>query len=335
VSSAAITRLRPAVARADGPPPLVSVVIPCFNSGRFLGEAIESALGQTHQPTEVIVVDDGSMDDTAQVARRYAEIRYIRQANAGVAAARNAGLHASRGALIVFLDADDRLLPGAVEIGVDYLRRWPGLAFVSGHYRDIDAAGRTTAEWPHRCVESDHYLALLREPYIAMQATVTFRREPLVEAGGYEQTLRGCEDYDLYLRLSRQYPVGCHCALTAEYRQHSHNTTRDPELMLRSAMSVVRRQRAHACTTPAGCRAFSESVQFWRQYYGPQLAHDLIAALSERRWRQAGRDAVTLAREDPQAAAGCARQITGYALLALLRAPSRLVRPRSRSEGRV
>src|SRR6266513_5232454 len=97
---------------------LVSVIIPCYNQAHFLHEAIESVLAQTYSNREIIVVDDGSTDNTATVARCHSPPRYIYQENAGPSAARNTGFEQSRGEYLVFLDADDRLLPEALEIGV-------------------------------------------------------------------------------------------------------------------------------------------------------------------------------------------------------------------------
>ncbi|MDQ6733562.1 MAG: glycosyltransferase family 2 protein [Nitrospirota bacterium] len=93
------------------PPKFVTVVIPCYQHGHVPGEAIESVLAQTHPYYDVIVVDDGSPDHTAEVASRYPGVRYLRQDNRGVSAAHNAGLRRSRGTYVVFLDANDRLLP--------------------------------------------------------------------------------------------------------------------------------------------------------------------------------------------------------------------------------
>src|ERR687898_3616338 len=105
--------------------PLVSVVIPCYNQARFLGEAIESVLAQSYPHFEVIVVDDGSTDNTSEVAASYAGVRYIRQENQGLAGARNAGIRRSRGSYLVFLDADDRLLADALEAGLASLEEHP------------------------------------------------------------------------------------------------------------------------------------------------------------------------------------------------------------------
>jgi glycosyltransferase involved in cell wall biosynthesis len=109
----------------------VSVVIPCYNYAHFLPAAINSALRQTHHNIEVIVVDDGSVDDTAAVAARYGDrIRYIRQENQGLSAARNRGLQAAEGTLIQFLDADDVLGHTSVQERVAYLERYPDTSAV-------------------------------------------------------------------------------------------------------------------------------------------------------------------------------------------------------------
>jgi glycosyltransferase involved in cell wall biosynthesis len=300
--------------------PLVSIVIPCFNQAHFLGDAIRSALAQIYRPIEVIVVDDGSTDDTAQVASRYDWVHLVRQANSGLSAARNTGLRASRGELLVFLDADDRLLPEAVEIGARYLDDKPECAFVSGHYRDIDAAGSVLAEWPHRCVQEDHYLELLREPYIAMHATVLFRRGTLERVGAFDTSLRACEDYDVYLRVARQYPVGCHASLIAEYRQHATNMTRDPGLMMRSVKTVLTREWPHVRSDERHVRAYRLGLCFWRRYYGRLLARDLEAAVVGRRWRHAAGDFVTLLRYYPWGILKGASLIIGTARSAALHA---------------
>jgi glycosyltransferase involved in cell wall biosynthesis len=114
---------------------LVSVVIPCYNQAYFLGEAIESVLSQSYRQFEVVVVDDGSTDNTSEVASRYAR--------AGVrlnpSVARNRGLGVAKGKYVVFLDSDDKLLPQALEVGVRELKARPACAFVVGHQRLIRA----------------------------------------------------------------------------------------------------------------------------------------------------------------------------------------------------
>jgi len=102
--------------------PLVSVIVPCYNQGRFLHDSLQSIRAQSHAAVESILVDDGSTDDTASKAATMPWTRYVLQRNAGAPAARNSGLSHSRGAFVVFLDADDRLLPDAIATGLAALR---------------------------------------------------------------------------------------------------------------------------------------------------------------------------------------------------------------------
>ena len=125
-----------------GEPSLVSVVIPCYKQAHFLGHAIESVQRQTYPAVEIIVVDDGSPDGTRAVVESFPAVNYVRQENKGLSAARNRGLRESQGSYLVFLDADDLLLPDAVAAGLQTLyASGPEYAFVSGHYRWIGPSG--------------------------------------------------------------------------------------------------------------------------------------------------------------------------------------------------
>ena len=281
--------------------PLISVVIPCYNQARFLGEAITSALDQNYSSLEVIVVDDGSEDDTAEVAGRYPQVRCIRQANRGLAAARNRGLEASRGEYVLFLDSDDRLAAGAVAVGAESLDSRPDCAFVSGHYSLIDAEG---LPMPHRaspCAKDDHYRALLRGNYIGMPATVMYRRSVLEDVKGFDTSRRACEDYDLYLRIARRFPVHCHHHLVAEYRQHGGNMSRNYALMIESSLSVLRSQRMFVRGDEKLERAYREGIGFWQDYYARGLIRQVKNHLGLREWRNALSGSLAILRHHPQA----------------------------------
>ncbi|HJQ71515.1 MAG TPA: glycosyltransferase [Blastocatellia bacterium] len=282
-------------------PRLVSVIIPCYNQGRYLGEAITSALGQGYDDLEVIVVDDGSTDHTAEVAGRYARVSCVRQSNRGLAAARNRGLEASRGEYAVFLDADDRLAEGAIEAGAASLDSHPDCAFVSGHYRLIDAEGRAMPHSATSCAESDYYDAMLRRNYIGMHATVMYRRSVLEIVKGFDTSRRACEDYDLYLRIARSFPVHCHHRVVAEYRQHGGNMSRDYALMMRSSLSVLRSQRQFVRGDEKLERAYREGIKFWRDYCAGGLIRQVKDCLGLREWRNALAGSLTLLRHHPRA----------------------------------
>ena len=245
----------------------VAVVIPCYNHARYLPDSIGSVLRQTYRASEIVVVDDGSTDETKQVASRYPEVRYVYQENRGLAAARNTGTRNTRSQFLVYLDADDVLAPEALAIGVRYLESHPHCAFVSGDHRLVGPDLQPLFKFRARPVERDHYLAFLRGNYVGMHATVMYRRQILERAGGFEEGLRACEDYGLYLRISREYPVLCHSEVVADYRQHASNMSRDPEFMLRWALRVHDAERPYI-TTPERAKAFAEGDRYLREYYG-------------------------------------------------------------------
>jgi len=280
--------------------PVVSVVIICYNHGRFLGEAIESVLAQTLRDPEIVVVDDGSTDETPAVAARYPSVRYLRQANQGMAAARNAGFEASRGRYVSFLDADDRLLANALLVGAACLDRHPDCAFVSGHYRRITLDGSEIPTVQHPCVVKDHYRAFLAENYVGMHAAVLFRREAIERVSGFDARLKACDDYDIYLRISRLMPVFCHDRIVAEYRWHGANASFNWRRMLRSTLGPLRAQRRYVRGNRELTAAYRTGVRTCQQLYGEPLVTETIAAMRLGQWRCAVLGLGTLLRYDPR-----------------------------------
>ena len=295
---------RPQRSDAVGQRGMVSVVIPCYNQAHFLGEAIESVLSQTYEDFEVIVVDDGSKDDTAEVASGYAaldpRVRLVRQENRGLAGARNRGLSESSGEYVVFLDSDDRLLEEALGVGVRELEAHPGCAFVSGHYRPISADGDAYAVPRQARIDGDHYLALLRDNYISMPASVMYRRWVFAEVGGFDGSVDAAADWDLYLRVARRFPIYHHGQVVADYRWHGANMTADPALMLRSTVSVLRGQRQHVKGNKGYEEAYEEGLRLFREHNGMNLAKEVRSHVRRRDPRQALRGALVLARYYPR-----------------------------------
>jgi glycosyltransferase involved in cell wall biosynthesis len=255
----------------SGSPALVSVVIPCYRQAHFLADAIESALGQTHRRVEVIVIDDGSPDDTKEVAGRY-PVRYVRQDNAGVAAARNAGLERSLGEFVVFLDADDRLLPHALRVNSTRLAADADLAFVAGASRYIARDGTPLNTHAPPVPSANVYVELLRRNRIRMPAMVMFRRAVFERIGGFDSRVDACADYDVYLRVSRLFPVAFHAETIADYRRHEGNMSLDPALMLRQLSMVMRKHRQYASRDAAAGAALREGLRNMQEYYGDQIA---------------------------------------------------------------
>ena len=280
---------------------LVSVVIPCYNQAHFLGEAIESVLGQSYRNVEIIVVDDGSTDNTSEVATRYPKVRCIRQKNQGLSGARNSGLRESKGSYLVFLDADDLLLPHALEVGVERLKAHPECAFVSGRYKHITADRQLLWEvQPPPFKGKDYYAELLRGNYIGMHAAVMYQRFVFESVGGFDTSLRACEDYDLYLRVARDFPVCRHDKVVTECRWHDTNMSSDSALMLRASLDVLRSQRPYVERDVRYKEAYESGIRFWQDCYGGQLARGMLAHAQEREWKQTIRDALMLMRYHPR-----------------------------------
>jgi glycosyltransferase involved in cell wall biosynthesis len=268
--------------------PLVSVIIPCYNQGRFLADAIDSALSQTWPHVEVVVVDDGSEDNTPEIAARYPDVQYFRLSRGGVSAARNHGLGASRGSHVIFLDADDCLKPEAAAVGLHELAADPTLAFVSGRCTLIGFDGTPVASATDPVIERDHYDELLRNCYIWTNAAVMYRRIALTTIGGFDPSLSASADHDLYLRLARRFLVGSHGHVVAEYRRHGSNMTRDAGRSLRDRMKVLRRQRH---VLGAGFTRYREAyragVAFARSYFGEPLLAAVVSDVATKHWRRA------------------------------------------------
>jgi glycosyltransferase involved in cell wall biosynthesis len=243
----------------------VAVVITTYNHVAFLDEAIRSVLCQSVPAHEIIVVDDGSTDHPETVVSRYSPVRLIRQENQGLSAARNTGLKAAVSDKIIFLDADDRLCRCAIEAGLECFLAHPDAGLVYGGYREFDAAC-TMSDSIVRDIGPDPYLAFLRGNVIGMNGTVLFDRKRLLDVGGFDVTLRRCEDYDVYLRMSRIHPVANHHGIVAEYRRHGNNMSYKSLEMLHWVQRVLERYRPPNGSGPA-VAAWRKGRAGWRFYY--------------------------------------------------------------------
>ena len=282
--------------------PLVSIVIPCYNHGAYLEDALRS-IGTPRARTEIVVVDDGSRDSTPDVIASFDTpnlFRSVRQPNAGLAAARNRGLRESHGEYVIFLDADDRLAPGAVDLGVAQLDQHPEAAFVFGRCLMMDPEG-TLLDTPVRPrIVRDHYRELLRRNYIWMTGTVMFRRDALKRVGGFNLAVDASADYDMYLHVARHYPIYDHGHVVAHYRKHDANMSGNASRMLRETLAVLRNQRRFLEEDPASIAAFKEGLRNWQEFYGAHLATEIRQAVRQRRLVDAAKKAAVLGRYHPR-----------------------------------
>ncbi|MBX6311516.1 MAG: glycosyltransferase family 2 protein [Isosphaeraceae bacterium] len=187
---------------------LVTTVIPTYNYGRFVTEAVESALAQTYRRQEILVVDDGSTDDTRERLRPYqGRIRYLYQRNQGLSAARNTGIRAARGEFIALLDSDDIWHPQKLELQMQYVVRHPEVGLLA-----TDCLWDLDEGWPPLDGASflmAHPVALeelvVRTPF--GPSGVLVRKECFQMAGGFDTELRSVEDRDMWIRIARHFPV--------------------------------------------------------------------------------------------------------------------------------
>ena len=266
--------------------PRVSVVIPCYNGGRFLREAIESVLRQTWPASELVVVNDGSTDDTGAIARSYEQVRCIEQRNMGAPAARNTGIRSTTSEFLVFLDADDRLQPHALAAGVEALQANPEWAFVSGEVRVISEDGSPRYVPTHRPRPGDPYVQLLRSNYIWTPGVVMYRREILRAVNGFVTWAGASADYELNIRIARRFPIGRHRQVVLDYRKHPSSMSSDVRYMLKSAVSVRRAERRHASRSAEAKQAWQEGLAAVQADYGGRLLRQMKRDLRARGLRR-------------------------------------------------
>jgi glycosyltransferase involved in cell wall biosynthesis len=250
---------------------------------------------------EVIVVNDGSTDDTGRVAAEYSQVRCIHQRNLGLSAARNAGLYASTGSFVIFLDADDRLLPDAVESGLNAFAEHPECAFVYGRCRSIAADGAPLPSASRPRITEDHYMALLRDNHIYNPAMVMYRRSVFDKVGGFDRAVNAAADYDLYLRITRIFRVYDHGNLVSEYRQHDANMSGNAALMLRTTLAVIRSQREHMKGNRRYIQAYRSGVRHWQEFYGDHLVNEVRLNFRRRDWAPLVERLMILIRYNPRA----------------------------------
>jgi len=218
-------------------PMRVSVVIPCYNAERFVGEAIESALSQSPPPAEVIVVDDGSDDGSVRVSRSFGErVRLLSSAHAGVGAARNAGLLAAREDLVAWLDADDVWEAGKLADQIPSFDD-PAVGLVYGQMRRFGPGG-LGPPWPMNPPQGDIFERLYLQRNFIPTSTVIVRRQALVDAGGFDGAVAQAEDLDAWLRVAARWSVVAVPRVLCRYRVHASQVSRDHARVVRCGLQV-------------------------------------------------------------------------------------------------
>lgn len=220
--------------------PLVSIIIPTLNRGKYLRQCIESVLSQDYPNLEVIVVDNGSTDDTSKILDFFGDrIRRLKEERRRAGAARNKGLRAARGELVALLDSDDYYLPGKVSRSVRKLLEDESISMVYTDYLIVDFEARfmetIRMEDPRPEESARTFLTVFIPP-----STVTMRKECLEESGYFDETLKGSENRDMWLRMLK---AGCRFSRIPEplaaYRRHPENFSGDLTLMRACKDAVI------------------------------------------------------------------------------------------------
>jgi glycosyltransferase involved in cell wall biosynthesis len=229
--------------------PLVSVIVPAFNAASTIAETLQSISRQTYTALEIVVVDDGSTDETADIARRHGQsdqrLRVVAKPNGGVASARNAGIRCSKGAFVAFIDADDLWHPTKIAKQLQVLLAGgTDMALVYAPFRLIDADGKVLAS-PHKYgvngwVIHRHFYSNL----VGNGSALLVRRSVLEEFGGFDSSLlqqgaEGCEDLLLQLRIAARYRFGEVSEYLVGYRRLPDNMSSNTDQMIRSGTLAV------------------------------------------------------------------------------------------------
>jgi glycosyltransferase involved in cell wall biosynthesis len=260
--------------------PLISVVIPCYNQARYLADAITSALGQTHKRVQIVVVDDGSVDNTAEVVARYPTVCFVRQGNQGAAEARNAGFLHSSGEYVIFLDADDRLTATGTESHLRCFAEHPEVGFVVGDIDLISGDGSYLSSPRAPDLAANQYEQLLKADHVANTIAVMFRRSVFQDVGGFDRSYSAAEDYEILLRVARVFPGAQHRSVVAQYRRHESNTSRKGASMLNWMHKVMQSQRSFVNGNPALKAAHKQGWIRWRHFYGGVTIKEIFVHLT-------------------------------------------------------
>lgn len=298
---------------------LVSLIVPCFiateQQAELLDETLATVSSQTGPDYEVIVVDDGSPLDVAMRASAHRATITLRQPNAGPAMARNTGIARSRGQYLVFLDADDHLLPDALQAGLDALAAHPDCGFAVGPREEMTFDG-TPVLWqvavPPR--QSELYNALLGfDWYIIPPSSAMFRRDVVEAVGGFEDPW-GADDLDFYLRVARRYSAWCYQSpAVTRYRRYSESSSRDGERMLHSIRAVYARQWPLVRGDAAAEEAFRRGLRQLTEIFLDCLVENLEDRIRSGDRERALRSSRLLRRESPERFANARARLDGDA----------------------
>lgn len=214
--------------------PLVSVIIPAYNAAAYLPRALESVLAQTYKNYEILVVDDGSTDATAEIVKRFPTVRLLSQPHSGAGAARNRGIEAARGSIVAFLDADDLWMPPKLEKQVAFLQHHPHIGMVICEHILVEEDGRERTSDKSVLFKGDTVRNIFLHSDVATP-TVIVRKQVFDKIGLFEEALLCAEDENLWMRIGIAYPIGLVPEPLVKVTIHPSSTSRQKG-MIQSAV---------------------------------------------------------------------------------------------------
>ncbi len=256
--------------------PKVSVIIPTYNRARFIGAAIESVIGQSFRNFELIIIDDGSSDETSEVVAGYRHdprVIYIRQSNQGRSHARNRALGLTRGAYIAFLDSDDSYLPEKLARQIAYLDARPDVDMLYTSAICVDELGKQLPAQPYAAhAEGDIYhLIAFFQPLTITLPTVMVRREVMDRVGGFDVNMERFEDTDLWRRIAKSHRIGAMNEATCLLTTHEDNAlaSQNPDKIVRAINYYV--NKVFRDDSDKGIRTLRLGASRLCEYYGRAL----------------------------------------------------------------
>jgi glycosyltransferase involved in cell wall biosynthesis len=222
--------------------PLVSIIIPSYNHAQYLGDAIRSVLYQDYHDFEIIVVDDGSTDNSRELVAQFGDkVWYIYQENAGLSAARNAGIRAAKGSLIGVLDADDLYEPMFLNMLVDALKADPEADGAYCGYQFVDQENNLLPQIENRPVPSDELHHALLDGNFFVPESIFLRRYVYDEVGPFDVSLRACEDWDMWLRVTKKFKIIHVPDILTRHRILAGSMSTDPLRMMTARLAVLKK----------------------------------------------------------------------------------------------
>lgn len=276
---------------------LVSVIVPTHNRAQLVCDALDSVAAQTYRPIEIVVVDDGSTDDSRQAIAAWQEgketdglsLTYLYQTNQGQNAARNAGIGVARGAFIAFLDSDDVYLPTKLEKQVGRLSSHPELGAVYCGIVNVDLRDGSRRIQPHAYPQGQLFEQLLVRDVTNPTSTFLVRRAVIDEVGALCGEIDGRTDWEMTLRIARRFPIGAVPEPLIEFRAHGGpRTTSNREREINGYRYIRRKYQAELAALPWPKRAAARSAYYRRmgrvQFHGglsrPKAFFYYLAALA-------------------------------------------------------